>query len=215
MKIVIPCTKSSDRFPGKNEKLIGYTMDWLSAVQRSHDYPLEIYILLTAETYNLKDKFLRENLAVTPLHLNDNVKAQAMEPAITAFFENVEVGTHEAVILLQLTQPLRALNLLQMAVKAYIDNNLKCVLSYVRGPEKWRVLDHTGNFNKAARPTGELLKIHDGAIYVFNKTNYLDLWNTNAKASVLNDVAKLVDIDYPTDYNKQEIDELCKQYISF
>lgn len=86
-------------------------------------------------------------------------------------------------------------------------------MSYVLGPEAWRVLDDKGNYQADLRPSGELLKIHDGAIYVFNAMTYKQLWNKSPKSSVQNKVDELIDIDYQSQFHPEKLNELCKHYI--
>lgn len=86
-------------------------------------------------------------------------------------------------------------------------------MSYILGPEAWRVLDSQGNYHADLRPSGKLLKIHDGSIYVFNAMTYKQLWDKSAKSSVQNDVPALVDIDYKQQFNPQNLKDLCKSYM--
>lgn len=74
-------------------------------------------------------------------------------------------------------------------------------------------MDNNGNYQSELRPAGELLKIHDGSIYVFNRKTYSQLWDKSPKSSVLNDVPALIDIDYQSQFNPQKLNELCKSYI--
>lgn len=86
-------------------------------------------------------------------------------------------------------------------------------MSYILGHEAWRVLDDKGNYQSHLRAAGELLKIHDGAIYVFNPMSYTQLWDKSPKSSVQNDVPALIDIDYQSQFNHEKLNELCESYI--
>lgn len=136
-----------------------------------------------------------------------------MQTLIEKALEAINPDIDEPIILLQLTQPLRSLSLIDEALKVYKSCPNRAVMSYVLGHEAWRVLDSQGNYHADLRPGGELLKIHDGAIYVFNPMSYTQLWNKSPKSSVHNDVPALVDIDYQSQFNPKKINELCKSYM--
>ena len=75
MKIIIPCSKNSSRFCGKNELLIPYTVAYLDKVQSMTEEPLQVFVAMSDETLPLLDKFKADNLIFTPLILPDFVKA--------------------------------------------------------------------------------------------------------------------------------------------
>ena len=136
-----------------------------------------------------------------------------MQCLIEKSLEAINPDVDEPIILLQLTQPLRSLSLIDEALRVYQSSPSRAVMSYILGPESWRVLDSQGNYHADLRAGGELLKIHDGAIYVFNCMTYLQLWNKSPKSSVQNTVPALVDIDYKQQFNPEKLNKLCKFYI--
>ena len=161
----------------------------------------------------MKDKFLANLVNFDFLILPDKVKNQNMQCLIETAIDVINPAEDEPIVLLQLTQPLRALSLIKDALQIYKSCPTQAVLSYVLGAEEWRVLDDNGNYQSHLRPAGDLLKIHDGAIYVFNRKTYSQLWDKSAKSAVLNDVPALIDIDYQSQFNPQRINELCRLYI--
>lgn len=213
MKILIPCSKNSTRFQGKNTLLIPYTVAFLDKVQSLTKDPLQVYVAMTDETLPLKEKFLAKNVKFNFLKLPDVVKNQHMQILIEKALEAINPDIDEPIVLLQLTQPLRSLSLIDEALRVYNSSPSRAVMSYVLGPEAWRVMDKDGNYQGELRAGGELLKIHDGAIYVFNAMTYKQLWDKSVKSSVQNAVPALVDIDYKSQFNPQKINELCRLYI--
>lgn len=213
MKILIPCSKNSTRFKGKNALLIPYTVAYLDKVQSMTEEPLQVFVALTQETLHLKDKFLANYVKFDFLILPDEVKNQHMQILIETALDVINPDVDEPIILLQLTQPLRSLSLIDEALQVYQSCPSRAVMSYVTGPEAWRVLDDNGNYQGELRAGGEQLKIHDGAIYVFNAMTYLQLWDKSAKSAVLNDVPALVDIDYQDQFNPEILKDLCKSYM--
>lgn len=213
IKILIPCSKNSSRFFGKNELLIPYTVGYLDKVQSMTEEPLQVFVAMTEETLPLKDKFLANLVKFDFLILPDKVKNQNMQCLIETAIDVINPEQDEPIVLLQLTQPLRALSLIKDALEVYKSCPTQAVMSYILGHEAWRVLDKDGNYQSELRPDGELLKIHDGAIYVFNRLTYKQLWDKSAKSAVLNAVPALVDIDYQSQFNPQKLNQLCKLYI--
>lgn len=212
-KILIPCSKNSTRFFGKNALLIPYTAAYLDKVQSLTDEPLQVFVAMTDETINLKEKFFAKNVNFNFLKLPDVVKNQHMQTLIQFALAAINPDIDEPIILLQLTQPLRSLSLIKDALEVYKNCPTQVVMSYVLGAEAWRVLDDNGNYQSHLRPGGELLKIHDGSIYVFNRKTYPALWDKSPKSSVQNAVPALVDIDYKDQFNPDKLKELCKSYI--
>lgn len=213
IKILIPCSKNSTRFFGKNELLIPYTIAYLDKIQSMTNDRLQVYVAMTEETLPLKDKFLANYVKFDFLILPDKVKNQNMEILIETALDVINPEQDEPIVLLQLTQPLRALSLIDDALQVYKTCSSRAVMSYILGHEAWRVLDNNGNYQSELRTAGELLKIHDGSIYVFNRKTYSQLWDKSAKSAVLNDVPALVDIDYKSQFNPQKLNELCKLYM--
>lgn len=146
MKILIPCSKNSTRFAGKNALLIPYTVAYLDKVQSLTKDPLQIFVALTDETLPLKDKFFAKNVKFNFLTLPDEVKNQHMQTLIEKALEAINPDIDEPIILLQLTQPLRSLSLIDEALQVYQSCPSRAVMSYVTGPEAWRVLDDNGNY---------------------------------------------------------------------
>lgn len=213
MKILIPCSKNSSRFAGKNALLIPYTVAYLDKVQTLTKEPLQVFVAMTDETLPLKDKFFAKHVKFNFLTLPDEVKNQHMQTLVEKALEAINPDIDEPIILLQLTQPLRSLSLIDEALQVYQSSPNRAVMSYILGPEAWRVLDSQGNYQAHLRAGGELLKIHDGSIYVFNPMTYLQLWDKSPKSSVQNKVDELIDIDYQSQYDPQNLTELCKHYI--
>lgn len=69
-----------------------------------------------------------------------------MQCLIEKALEAINPDVDEPIILLQLTQPLRALSLIDEALRVYNSSPSRAVMSYVNGPEAWRVLDKYGNY---------------------------------------------------------------------
>ena len=136
-----------------------------------------------------------------------------MRLLISTALDKIQPAKDEPIVLLQLTQPLRSLTLIEDALQVYHQCPNQAVMSYVYGNEAWRVLDASGNYQSDLRPAGELLKIHDGAIYVFNVMTYPALWDKSQKSSVLNAVPYLVDIDYQAQFNPDKLTNLCQSYM--
>lgn len=112
MKILIPCSKNSTRFAGKNALLIPYTVAYLDKVQTLTKEPLQVFVALTDETLPLKDKFFAKYVKFNFLKLPDEVKNQHMQCLIEKALEAINPDVDEPIILLQLTQPLRSLSLI-------------------------------------------------------------------------------------------------------
>ena len=74
MKILIPCSKNSSRFAGKNALLIPYTVAYIDKVHSLTKEPLQVFVALTDETLPLKDKFLAKHVKFNFLILPDIVK---------------------------------------------------------------------------------------------------------------------------------------------
>lgn len=74
MKVIIPCSKESTRFKGKNALLIPYTVAYLDKVQSLTDEPLQVYVAMTDETIHLKEQFLAKHIKFNFLTLPDIVK---------------------------------------------------------------------------------------------------------------------------------------------
>lgn len=212
MKIIIPCSKESTRFAGKNALLIPYTVAYLDKVQTMHKDPLQIYVAMTDETIHLKEQFLAKHVKFNFLILPDIVKNQHMRTLIQIALDSINPAPNEPIVLLQLTQPLRALNLLDKALQVYNTAPERAVMSYILGPESWRVLSPDGNYSADLRPSGQRLRIHDGSIYVFNRLTYPALWDNAPKSAVQNDVPELIDIDYQSQFDPQKLNQLCKFY---
>lgn len=213
MKILIPCSKNSTRFQGKNALLIPYTVSYLDKVQTMTKAPLQVYVAMTDETLPLKEKFFAKHVKFNFLILPDIVKNQHMQILIEKSLEAINLDVDEPIILLQLTQPLRSLSLIDEALQVYKSCPNRAVMSYILGPEAWRVLDDNGNYQSHLRAGGELLKIHDGAIYVFNPMTYKQLWDKSVKSSVQNKVDELIDIDYKSQFHPEILNKLCRLYI--
>lgn len=135
-----------------------------------------------------------------------------MRTLIQMALDSINPAKYEPIVLLQLTQPLRSLNLIDNALQVYNACPARAVMSYVLGPECWRVLSPDGNYNADLRPTGQRLRVHDGSIYIFNSETYPQLWNNAPKSSVQNEVDELIDIDYQDQFDPQKLKELCKFY---
>lgn len=193
--------------------LIPYTIAYLDKIQSLTNEPLQVFVAMTDETLHLKDKFLANYVKFDFLILPDKVKNQHMQCLIKTAIDVINPAEDEPIVLLQLTQPLRSLSLINDALEVYKSCSSRAVMSYILGAEAWRVLDKDGNYQSELRPAGELLRIHDGSIYVFNRLTYKQLWDKSAKSSVLNAVPALVDIDYKSQYDPQKLNELCKLYI--
>lgn len=100
MKILIPCSKNSTRFAGKNALLIPYTVAYLDKVQSLTNEPLQVYVALTDETLPLKDKFFAKNVNFNFLILPDVVKNQHMQCLIEKSLEAINPDIDEPIILL-------------------------------------------------------------------------------------------------------------------
>lgn len=103
MKILIPCSKNSTRFQGKNALLIPYTVAYLDKVQSLTNERLQVYVAMTDETLHLKDKFFAKHVKFNFLILPDVVKNQHMQCLIEKALEAINPDIDEPIILLQLT----------------------------------------------------------------------------------------------------------------
>lgn len=100
MKIIIPCSKNSERFSGKNALLIPYTVAYLDKVQTMCKDPLQVYVALTDETQHLKEQFLAKYVKFNFLNLPDIVKNQHMRTLIQKSLDVINPAPNEPIVLL-------------------------------------------------------------------------------------------------------------------
>lgn len=100
MKILIPCSKNSERFRGKNALLIPYTVAYLDKVQSLTKDPLQVYVAMTDETQHLKSKFISKNVNFHFLNLPDVVKKQHMQTLIQMALDAINPAQNEPIVLL-------------------------------------------------------------------------------------------------------------------
>lgn len=198
--VIITNAKQSERFPGKNEILLDYTLDY---VAREAPLSYNIWMVLRENDENHQGciNFGSNHVLYAPRDEKYDDHLTLMR-WITEYINDPD-GKY---ILLQLTQPVRRSGLLQDAVHNISEDNI--VLSYTSWTDdSWRMVDDGTLDNINMRDDEMLHKFMDGSLYgwmgspdkIFSPTKQRKVWISNG-------IAPVTDIDRPWQYDRQYID---------
>lgn len=207
--IIITNAKQSERFPGKNEILLDYTIDWL--IEEADD-TMEFWYISREDEVFPEGRIDLNNCHI--LFAPENKKYDDHKSLLEWAEIEINGGKNDKFVLLQLTQPVRRKGLLQEALEVSTKDNV--VVSYSEWTnEHWRTVDKGTLEFIDDRDKESSHKYYDGAIYVWQNDvkKIFDLPNQN-KVWVKNGTMPVCDIDrpwqYSTDYIKG-LEELVKQ----
>lgn len=207
--ILIPDTKDSDRFPGKNDLLEKYTFDWLA--EELEDGVHVWYLLCEDDKWT--GSLDSENLHVlfVPFEIHDNHK-QMLSWVTRHICE--EYGNDSRFVQLQLTQPVKRSGMLKEIVDGIDENNV--VLTYTLwGNYGWRLVDN-GTLEYESERDNSIHRFYDGTVVAWkglNSDRIFDLRHQK-KHWVKNYTGPVCDVDYAWEYNENYVkglQELCNQ----
>lgn len=198
--IIITDAKESKRFPGKNQILSHYTLNWAS--EEAYDDAHFWYVFREDEEF--KGRIDMNNCHI--LFAPENKKYDDHKTLLEWIYEQIndKAGKY---VLLQLTQPVRRYGLLKETIDNIGDG--KVVLSYVTWPDnKWRMVDD-GTLEYMEQRDDIPHKFFDGAVYGWQgkPDKIFDLKNQE-KTWVDNGIAPVCDIDNPWEYSEKYIEGL-------
>lgn len=184
------CTKSSTRYPGKNDMLLPYTLAWLGYASMYAPEPVTVLSVGPRRPAGLPP-----DIAHCPVK-NGSTHKEALAAAMSYSGASGE----DVCALPQLTQPLRSPLLLREAVQACRATGLTVVTANMMQPTGWRALDDAGRWqshtDEAAQP------VIDGRMYAWRGYEGLDdVFDQGTRHAMLivNEPWGLVDIDRPAD----------------
>lgn len=184
---VLITVKPSSRFPGKNARLVGYTVAWL-AMELLH-------MVEPARVYTVGSR--TELPAVMPLgweHIE--CKTGSHRGDIDHAEAQVAPAPGDVMILAQVTQPLRRMGLL--ADVAMLARRKGCAVTACDArQEDWRTLTAAGTWNACK---GRRTMLHDGALYGWQPGKVGMVFDAAAPHAVaINYPGQPVDVDVPAD----------------
>lgn len=213
INIIIPATKDSERFPGKNSLLKVYTENYLALhaadIAEQGDL-VTIYTLYREGGSPVRIQAPGCNcvsLQVPSLHADNMVSCMLW------WYNNCHPGDEEINIQLMLTQPVRRPKLMHDAISVMAgDPKVRLVKTYSTWVhDNWRVLDE--NFNlptdtqQGHTRTMPATMLYDGALYAWR--GIPDWIGENAYPGTVyipNYTGPVVDIDYPEQFNRDYIE---------
>lgn len=187
MIYVLITTHPSTRFPGKNAILARYTLDWAAAASLYCHEEVRIVHVGPERPAWLPPK-VQHLLIHRGSHADDVWAAeQLLEPA-----------AEDVLVLAQLTQPLRHVELLQQAADLARASR-KAVISAACQPwNNWRATAADGTWDR--KGVAERL-VHDGVLYAWQRGQSRDMFCHDVPHAILRTGCRwcLIDIDEPGD----------------
>lgn len=207
--IIITDAKESERFPGKNQILLGHTVDWLAG---EADDTMEFWYVSREDEIFPEGRIDLGNCHI--LFAPKNKKYDDHKSLLEWAEAEIDGKPNDKYVLLQLTQPVRRKGLLQDALGASTKDNV--VVSYVQWvDEHWRIVDKGTLEYIGGRDKEKPHRLFDGSIYVWQNGagKIFDLPNQK-KAWVANGTMPVCDIDRPWQYHGAYLEglkELCNE----
>lgn len=213
INIIITNTKESQRFPGKNDKLIKYTMEWLNEeLNDLNDPNVHVWYFLreTMTDHKCHQYIINDNFHV--VYTPDDKTSDSHRDLFDWIQSNVIVDPKERFIQVQLTQPVRRKGLLKDVIKAIDDENL--VLTYTQFDDmRWREIMDKGSlpWDYRQKDEKEYKCYYDGAIagWTGDVSKLFRLYDEKVpKCWIKNTVTPVCDIDSPWQFNHNYISGL-------
>lgn len=200
--------KRTERFPNKNRWLFKYSQTWLdkqNEILKKQDILLKIYTV--GDRRELPDHIPSDYIHIecnTGSHIGDIL-----------FAENIIAPEKDDIMVLaQLTQPVRNINLMTKVINATKTNGLSTVTACKTRNNRWRIIDSHGSWG-IHTDFWELQ--HDGALYSWNPGCVADIFNREAPHNVvINYVGPVIDIDDEEDipFSLECLDTIFNNYLN-
>ena len=209
-QIIIPARKGSKRFPGKNKALL----QGIPLIQHSVQFALDEGVLPEQIWVNSDDEeilLLAKNLGVNSYarlpHLADDYASTAsvLEDQVVFFKENQLAS--DAIILLQVTNPLRPKGLIRNAVQLFEQSTRSSLCTFSALNKKFGAIQDQlfipKNYSPGQRMQDlEPLYFENGLLYISTSSLILDqkmIIGEDVYPMVIDHVYAQVDIDEPDD----------------
>lgn len=209
-QIIIPARKGSKRFPGKNKAFL----DGKPLIQHSIDFalcegisPSQIWVNSDDEALlDLAEKSGVKSYARSARLADDYASTAAVLEDHVAFFQRNQIPC-DAVILLQVTNPLRPKGLLKNAIESFKESKRSSLCTFSRLNKKFGAIDDhlflPRNYFPGQRMQDlEPLYFENGLIYVSSAELILDqkrIIGEDVFPLVMDHIFAQVDIDEPED----------------
>ncbi len=184
---VLITVKPSTRFPGKNARLIGYTITWLAQEILYSKEEVRVYTVgERSELPCVLPPSWQHIQCLTGSHRGDIEFAE----------KHISPTPDDVLVLAQLTQPLRRFGLLGDVVNLVREYGSAVTACQARHDE-WRKVDSSGSWNPVKGGRGLL---HDGALFGWIAGNVGDIFSATVPHGVaMNYSGSVVDIDVKED----------------
>ena len=207
---IIPARGNSKRLPGKNTKFLGGIPLLAHSIKYGQQFSFIDEIYVTTDHLEIKNIALQFGAKVIdrPTEISGD-----FEPTVSALKHVLESISDEVenVILLQATNPLRPVNLLEEAFQIYLNSNSDSLFTVSRNYDKLgKIVNDTFvpfNYTIGQRSQDlEPLFFENGLLYI-SKASLIKndvIVSENAKALEINHIFAKVDIDTLEDFEYAE-----------
>ncbi len=186
---VLITVKESSRFPGKNRKLAPYTIAWLLSEMAYSEESVRVYTVGKRSELPLRLPVGWKHIPTACMSHREDVETAERQ---------IQPAAGDVMVLLQVTQPLRRLGLLEQAVRCIHAGNACCVTAAEMPVANWRVVNNNGSWGVPQK--GNQL-IADGQLYAWQPGRAAEIFHPQARHMIILTPHRwgMIDIDRPED----------------